>query len=281
MYPAFLSQEETSQYPNSFFTLQGRKKTYMSLHCLTCGGCSIEKSSKLLLKSLSVSYVAILGHFYLFIYLFVCLFVYFWLCWGFISVWGKRGPLFIAVRGPLTIAASLVAEHRLQTRRLSSRGSRAQLLRGMWDLPRPGLEPVSPALAGRLSPTAPPGQPHPGAFWKPHWVTERILLKKKSSRYCYKAVLQYSWQSLYERLITYYKSHSVFLFPLCVFLFPLCVFKIFLQPHTTSQLPSLTAKLVIHLTFTVLQGCLAIFYIFLYILDYPVKMRPISYLIIT
>ena len=38
---------------------------------------------------------------------------------------GKRGPLFIAVRGPLTIAASLVVEHRLQTRRLSSCGSRA------------------------------------------------------------------------------------------------------------------------------------------------------------
>ena len=37
----------------------------------------------------------------------------------------KRGPLFIAVRGPLTIAASLVAEHRLQTRRLSNCGSRA------------------------------------------------------------------------------------------------------------------------------------------------------------
>ena len=37
---------------------------------------------------------------------------------------GKRGPLFIAVRGPLTIAASLVAEHRLQTRRLSTCGSR-------------------------------------------------------------------------------------------------------------------------------------------------------------
>ena len=29
----------------------------------------------------------------------------------------------------------------------------------MWDLPRPGLEPVSPALAGRLSTTAPPGKP--------------------------------------------------------------------------------------------------------------------------
>ena len=72
---------------------------------------------------------------------------------------GKRGPLFIAVRGPLTVAASLVAEHRLQTRRLSSCGSRAQLLRSMWDLPRPGLEPVSPAPAGRLSTTAPPGKP--------------------------------------------------------------------------------------------------------------------------
>ena len=72
---------------------------------------------------------------------------------------GKRGPLFIAVRRPLTIAASLVVEHRLQTRRLSSCGSWAQLLRGMWDLPRPGLEPVSPALAGGFSTTVPPGKP--------------------------------------------------------------------------------------------------------------------------
>ena len=51
---------------------------------------------------------------------------------------GKRGPLFITVRGPLTIAASLVAEHRLQARRLSNCGSRAQSLRGMWDLPNQG-----------------------------------------------------------------------------------------------------------------------------------------------
>ena len=72
---------------------------------------------------------------------------------------GKRGPLFIAVRRPLTIAASLVAEYRLQTRRLSNCGSRAQSLRGMWDPTRPGLEPVSPALAGRLSTAAPPGKP--------------------------------------------------------------------------------------------------------------------------
>ena len=95
----------------------------------------------------------------------VYLFIYFWLRWVFVSVQGispvaaSGGPLFIAVRGPPTIAAPPVAEHRLQTRRLSSCGSRAQLLRGMWDPPRPGLEPVSPAPAGRLPTTAPPGKP--------------------------------------------------------------------------------------------------------------------------
>ena len=106
---------------------------------------------------------------YIYFFFFINLFIFIYL---FLAVLGlrfcarafssccERGPLFIAVRGPLTILASLVAEHRLQTHRLSNRGSRAQLLRGMWDLPRPGLEPVSPALAGRFSTTAPPGKPH-------------------------------------------------------------------------------------------------------------------------
>ena len=79
---------------------------------------------------------------------------------------GERGPLFIAMHRPFTVVASLVAEHRLQTRRLSSCGARAQLLHGMWDLPRPGLEPMSPALAGRLSTTAPPGKPLSVYFWR-------------------------------------------------------------------------------------------------------------------
>ena len=86
---------------------------------------------------------------------------------------GERGPLFIAVRGPLTIAASLVAEHRLQTHWLSSCGSWAQLLSCMWDLPRPGLEPVSPALAGRFSTTAPPGKP------RSFYIAASIAPKKK------------------------------------------------------------------------------------------------------
>ena len=98
-------------------------------------------------------------NFYLFIYLFMAV-LGLRFCARAFSSCCKRGPLFIAVCRPLTIAASLAAEHRLQTRRLSNCGSRAQLLCGMWDLPRPGLEPVSPALAGRFSTTAPPGKPH-------------------------------------------------------------------------------------------------------------------------
>ena len=104
--------------------------------------------------------------FQLFFLFFLNLFIYLFLavlglrfCARAFSSCGKQGPLFITVRGPLTIVPSLVVEHKLQTRRLSSCGSWAQLLCGMWDLPRPGLEPVFPALAGRFSTTAPPGKP--------------------------------------------------------------------------------------------------------------------------
>ena len=44
----------------------------------------------------------------------------------------------------------------------SSCGTRAWLLLGMWNLPRPGMEPVSPALADGFFTTEPPGKPpHP------------------------------------------------------------------------------------------------------------------------
>ena len=77
---------------------------------------------------------------YLFIYLFMAV-LGLRFCARAFSSCGKRGPLFIVVRGPLTIAASFVTEHRLQTRRLSNCGSRAQLLRGTWDLPDQGSNP--------------------------------------------------------------------------------------------------------------------------------------------
>ena len=60
-------------------------------------------------------------------FFFINLFIYLFLavlglrfCVRAFSSCGERGPLFIAVCGPLTIAVSLVAEHRLQTHRLSS-----------------------------------------------------------------------------------------------------------------------------------------------------------------
>ena len=61
--------------------------------------------------------------------------------------------------------ASVVAARRLSSctswaleRRLSSCGTRASLLRGMWDLPRPGIESVSPELAGAVLTTVLPGK---------------------------------------------------------------------------------------------------------------------------
>ena len=43
--------------------------------------------------------------------------------------------------------------------RLDGCGTRAQLLRGMWNLPGSGFEPVSPALASGFFTTEPPGKP--------------------------------------------------------------------------------------------------------------------------
>ena len=64
-------------------------------------------------------------HFFKKIYLFIFAVLGLRFCARAFSSCGERGPLFIAVCGPLTIAVSLVAEHRLQTRRLSSCGMRA------------------------------------------------------------------------------------------------------------------------------------------------------------
>ena len=69
----------------------------------------------------------------------------------------------VVVARVLSSWGSRALEHRV-----SSCGTRAQLLHGMWDLPGPGLEPVSPALAGRFLPSAPPGKPLLGIL-KQHW----------------------------------------------------------------------------------------------------------------
>ena len=80
---------------------------------------------KILIVTLNGTFVFFLSYFnYLFIYLFMAV-LGLRFCARAFSSCSKRGPLFVTVRGPLTIAASLVAEHRLQTCRLSNCGSRA------------------------------------------------------------------------------------------------------------------------------------------------------------
>ena len=58
----------------------------------------------------------------------------------------------VVVAQGLSSCGSQTLEHRF-----SSCGAQAQLLHGMWDLPGPGIESMSPALAGGFLTNAPPG----------------------------------------------------------------------------------------------------------------------------
>ena len=101
-------------------------------------------------------------------------------CWvDFSLVVASESHSPVGVNGLLVAVASLVAEPESRAlglsscgppaleRRLSGCGTWAWLLCSMWDLPRPGVKPVSPALAGGLSTTEPPGK------------SLNLLLKKK------------------------------------------------------------------------------------------------------
>ena len=77
-------------------------------------------------------------------------------CGGF-SCCGARA---LGTRASVVVARGLSSRGlRGLEHRLSSCGAQAWLLRGMCDLPRPGLDPVSPALAGGFLTAAPPGKP--------------------------------------------------------------------------------------------------------------------------
>ena len=74
-------------------------------------------------------------------------------CSGF-SCWGAQA---LGTRASVVVARGFGScGLRTPERRLSSCGAQAQLLRSMWDLPGPGLESLSPALAGGFLTTAPP-----------------------------------------------------------------------------------------------------------------------------
>ena len=52
----------------------------------------------------------------------------------------------------------------------------------MWDLPRPGLEPVSPALAGGFLTAAPPGKPQVEGFCQEKAQEKTEAVKEKRMR---------------------------------------------------------------------------------------------------
>ena len=59
----------------------------------------------------------------------------------------------------------------------SSCGAWAELLCSVWDPPGPGLEPVSPALAGIFLTTASPGKPGNLSFKSPQMILIGLLVK--------------------------------------------------------------------------------------------------------
>ena len=146
--------------------MESSSNTVTAFYCFSC-----VPSNNPFWKILSTRPAALLWlllfYFQNFIYLFIYLFLSFFLAalglrccaWAFSSC-GERGLLFVAVRGSSQCGGfSYCGARALGTRAsvVAAPGSSAQAQR-LWDLPGPGLEPMSPALAGRLLTTAPPGK---------------------------------------------------------------------------------------------------------------------------
>ena len=94
------------------------------------------------------------------------------------------GAWALGTQSPVVVASGLSScgSQALESR-LSSCGAWAELIH-MWDLPRPGIEPMSPALANRFLTTVPPGSP---------WNNVLIMLKEnnpKLSPYTNKKIFQ-------------------------------------------------------------------------------------------
>ena len=100
--------------------------------------------------------------------LFTCL--VFWLGWVFVAVPGVSlvavtgASLELQCMGFSFSVASLVAEHWLWDARLNNCSIWAQLPWGLWNLPRPGIEPMSPLLIGRFLTAGPPGKSQSKVF---------------------------------------------------------------------------------------------------------------------
>ena len=137
------------------------------------------------------------------------LFIYFQLLWVFVAA---HGLSLVAASGGYSLlwctGFSVQWLHPLPSMGyrhmgFSSCGTRAQLLRSMWDLPEPGIEPVSPALAGGLLTTAPPGKFPKICFIGWHWW---LSMKRENSNF---TVEKTSSRKLHSRENTLIKWPSV------------------------------------------------------------------------
>ena len=91
-------------------------------------------------------------------------YLFFWQHWVFIAVWdfsssSESGLLFCCSLEASGYGGLSCCRAWSLGDRLSSCDTGAWLPHSMWDLPGPGVEPMSPALAGGFLNTGPPGKP--------------------------------------------------------------------------------------------------------------------------
>ena len=118
-----------------------------------------------------------------------------WGEWGLLSSCGVRashcGSFSCGTQALGCLGFSSCGPHALE-HRLSSCGVWAYLLRGMWDPPGPGIEPTSPALAGGLFTTEPPGKPPDGEFMR---MFRKVWGPWETLCYCWEQLFWYTARS--------------------------------------------------------------------------------------
>ena len=104
-------------------------------------------------------------------FLFLIRFIYLWLFWAIVTACGLSPS---ASTGATLAAIAVQASHGSGfscypapsiEHRLRSRGARVRVLRGMWDLPGPGIEPLCPELAVGFLTTRPAEKSRPFSYW--------------------------------------------------------------------------------------------------------------------
>ena len=133
-------------------------------------------------------------------YLFICLFLAVLglrCCARTSSNCSERGLLFIVVHRLLIAVASLCCRARASVAVAHGLSCSAC---GMWDLPGPGFEPMSPALAGRFLTTVPPGK---SLNYYSYPIFREGNFDDKSITYCFKYFIEGVLNKILEVIIIF------------------------------------------------------------------------------